>query len=216
VSAGSEAKRLADAEATRKKADEERIRQEAEAKRLADAAAAKKKAEDERARQEAEAKRLADAATAKKKATTSAPGRKPRPNASPTRQLPEKADDERARQEAEAKRLADAAAAKKKADEEAQAADAARRLAEAEDPNPRTPSGLRQSRSTPKKRATFVKKIQEVLKTKQVLRGAPSMAAATRPRRASTATSRPPRRRARRSLKRIELAKATAATSTSG
>src|SRR5262249_152754 len=59
----------------KKKADEERARQEAEAKRLADAAA-KKKADEERARQETEAKRaeearIAAAETARREADTS-------------------------------------------------------------------------------------------------------------------------------------------------
>src|SRR5262249_22340055 len=63
-----------------KRADEERIRQEAEAKCITEAAAAQKRADEERARQEAEAKRIAEAAAAQKRA-----------------------DEERARQEAEAK-----------------------------------------------------------------------------------------------------------------
>ena len=162
-----EAKRLADAAETRRKADEDHARQEAEAKRLADAAAARKKADEDRARQEAEAKRLADAAAAAKK----------------------KADDDRARQEAEAKRLADAAAAKKRADEEAQAkreqeervagekaaaADAARRQAEAEAERSKTEDPQRVSAATlnTDERATFVKKIQEVLKQSKCYEGA--------------------------------------------
>ena len=161
-----EAKRLADAAAARKKADDDRVRQEAEGKRLADAAETRRKADEDRARQEVEAKRLADAAAARKKA-----------------------DDDRVRQEAEARRLADAAAAKKRADEEAQAkreqeervaaekaaaADAARRQAEAEAERSKTEDPQRVSAATlnTDERATFVKKIQEVLKQSKCYEGA--------------------------------------------
>ena len=145
-----------------KRAEEERARQDAEAKRIADAAA-QKRADEERARQ-AEAKRIADAAAAKKKA-----------------------DEERARQEAEAKRFAEAAAAKKKADEEAEAKRAeqaridaakvaaeevARREAEADKSKLEAPQRVASSVLNAEERATFVKRIQEVLKQSRCYEGA--------------------------------------------
>jgi serine/threonine protein kinase len=122
-----EARRLAEAAAA-KKAEEERVRQEAEAKRLAEAAAARKRAEEERARQEAQAKRLADAEAARKRMEEEQARQEAEAEAAR-----KKAEDERARQEAEARRLAEATAARKKAEEERARQEAeARRLAEAE------------------------------------------------------------------------------------
>jgi serine/threonine protein kinase len=186
-----EAKRQAEAATARKLAEEERARQEAEAKRVAEAAAAKKKADEERARQEAETKRLAEAAAAAAKKR--ADEEKVRQEAE-ARRLAEaaaakkKADEERARQEAEAKRLADAAAAKKRAEEEAQAkreeeqrvaaektaaADAARRQADSETEKSKIEDPTRVASITlnAQERATFVKRIQEVLKQSKCYEG---------------------------------------------
>jgi hypothetical protein len=186
-----EARRLADAAAAKKKADdeakaraeaearrrqeerlaaEERARQEAEAKRLADAAAAEKRAAEERARQEAEAKKLADAAAAKKKEAEDRAEAKRLADAAAAEK---KAAEERARQaEAEAKKLADAAAAEKKAAEEA-----ARRQADADKPKPDEPKAdeaMRVAAATlnAEERATFVKRVQEVLKQSKCYSGA--------------------------------------------
>jgi serine/threonine protein kinase len=165
-----EAKKLADAAAAKKKADEERARQEAEAKKLADAAAAKKKADEERARKEAEAKKLADAAAAKKKEAEDRAEAKRLADAAAAEK---KAAEERARQaEAEAKKLADAAAAEKKAAEEA-----ARRQADADKPKPDEPKAdeaMRVAAATlnAEERATFVKRVQEVLKQSKCYSGA--------------------------------------------
>src|SRR6185436_638364 len=94
----------------------------------------------------------------------------------------------RARQEAEAKRLADAAAAKKRAEEEAQAkreeeqrvaaektaaADAARRQADSETEKSKIEDPTRVASITlnAQERATFVKRIQEVLKQSKCYEG---------------------------------------------
>ncbi|HEY7083225.1 MAG TPA: protein kinase [Hyphomicrobiaceae bacterium] len=153
-----EAKRIAEA-AAKKRADEERAYQEAEAKRIAEAAA-RKKADEERALQEADAKRIAEAAAKKK------------------------ADEERARQEAEAKRIAEAAAAQKRADEERarqeteakreQARIAAAKIAaeEADKSKLEDPQRVGSSVLNAEERATFVKRIQEVLKQSRCYEGA--------------------------------------------
>jgi len=158
-------RRVAEAAAAKKKADE------AEARRLQEERiAADKRASEERARQEAEARRLADAAAAKKKADDEA---KARADAEARRRQEERlAAEERARQEAEAKRLADAAAAEKKAAEEA-----ARRQAEADKPKPGEPKAdepMRVAAATlnAEERATFVKRVQEVLKQSKCYSGA--------------------------------------------
>ena len=105
--ADTEARRIEEARAAaERRAAEERARQE-EAKRQADAAAARKKADDEAlARVHAEAKRLQEAEAK-------------RPQEEARIGAEKRAADERARQEADAKRQADAAAARKKADDEA-------------------------------------------------------------------------------------------------
>jgi serine/threonine protein kinase len=165
-----EVKKLADAAAAKKKEVEERARQDAEAKKLADAAAAKKKADEERARKEAEAKRVADAAVAKKKEAEDRAEAKRLADAAAAEK---KAAEERARQtEAEAKKLADAAAAEKKAAEEA-----ARRQAEANTPKPDEPKADEPVRVAAvtlnaEERATFIKRVQEVLKQSKCYSGA--------------------------------------------
>ena len=221
-----EARRVADAAAAaaaEKKAAEERARQEAEAKRLADAAAAaaaEKKAAEERARQQAEAKRLADAAAAEKKVAEERARQEAEAKRQAEAAAKKKADEERA---AEAKRVADAAAAKKKADEEAKArreqeeriaADkaaaeaAARRQAELEKSKTEDPERVASVTLNAQERATFVKKIQEVLKQSKCyegdINGSSDEAQKSLDRYVQTA-----RQKGKEKPVRIELAKAT-------
>jgi serine/threonine protein kinase len=181
-----EARRLAEAAAAQKRADEERARQDAEARRIAEAAAAQKRADEERARQDAEAKRIAEAAAAQKRADEERARRDAEARRIAEAAAKQKADEERARQEAEAKRIAEAAA-KKKADEEAAAKraeearvaaakvaaeEAARREAEAQKSKTEAPQRVASTVLNAEERATFVKRIQEVLKQSKCYEGA--------------------------------------------
>jgi hypothetical protein len=176
-----EAKRIAEAAAAQKRADEERARQDAEARRIAEAAA-KQKADEERARQEAEAKRIAEAAAAQKRADEERARRDAEARRIAEAAAKQKADEERARQEAEAKRIAEAAA-KKKADEEAAAKRAeearvaaakvaAEEAAEAQKSKTEAPQRVASTVLNAEERATFVKRIQEVLKQSKCYEGA--------------------------------------------
>ena len=230
------AKQLADAEAVRKKGEEDRARQEAEAKRLADADAARRKSDEERARQDAETRRLADAARKKADEDRARQEAEARRLADAARK---KADEDRARQDAEAKRLADAEAASKrladaeaarrKAEDEARirredearirreeeeriaadkaASEAARRQAEAE--KSVDPGRVASLTLNADERATFVKRIQEVLKQSKCyqgdINGSSDEAQKSLDRYIKTA-----RQKGKEKPVRIELAKATA------
>jgi serine/threonine protein kinase len=230
-----EAKRLADAAAAtaaaeaKRKADEEALARRQAEERMAAA---------ERTRQEAEAKRLADAAAAteaKRKADEEALARR---QAEERVAAEKRAAAEQARLEAEAKRVADAAAAKKKADEEAlarrqaeeriaaekrAAADRARADAEAAaaakkveeeriaaiDPG-KTEENTAAVMLNTEERATFVKRVQEVLKVSHCYDGAVNGSSGTDAQKALDRFVDSARKKGKEKPGRIELAKATA------
>ena len=190
-----ETKRLADAAAAaaaEKKAAEERARQQAETKRLADAAAAvaaEKKAAEERARQQAETKRLADAAAAaaaeKKSYPRSAPVRRRKPSASPTplpprrkpttnapvgrrRQSVSPTPPPRRRPTRWPRPSASRTSASPPRRQPRTRRDAWLR---SRNPRPEDPRARRRRQLNAQERATFVKKIQEVLKRSKCYEG---------------------------------------------
>jgi serine/threonine protein kinase len=191
--ADAEAKRVADAAAAKRKADEEaaaKARADAEAKRVADAAAAAKRKADEdaaaaKARADAEAKRVAEAEARRQQETRVAEERA-RQEAERKR-VAEEAAAARARADAEAKRVADARAAEERArldaEEKRQAeADAARQRAEEDrvamiDARRRADTEAEERRVAATtlnadERATFVRRVQEVLKVSHCYEGA--------------------------------------------
>jgi serine/threonine protein kinase len=230
-----EAKRLADAAAAnaaaeaKRKSDEEALaRRQAEER-----TAAEKRAAAERVRQEAEAKRLADAAAAaeaKRKADEEALARR---QAEERAAAEKRAVAERARQEAEAKRVADAAAAKKKAEDEALArrqaeervaaekraaddrarADAEKKAQEdrvaAIDPGKTEDTSTTVTLNT-EERASFVKRVQEVLKVNQCYDGAVNGSSGSEAQKALDRFVDTAHRKGKEKPVRIELAKATA------
>ena len=222
------AERARQQEAEARRVAEERAKQEAETKRQAEAAAAKKKADEEaqarreaaakkkadeeaQARREAEAKRLAEAA-ARKKAEEEAQARREQEERIAAEK---KAAAERARQEAEA------AAAARRAEEERIAAEkreaeAAARKAEEEqrriaslEPG-KAEEGTASVTLNAEERATFVRRVQEVLKTSHCYDGAVNGNSSSDAQKGLDRFVESARKKGSEKPARIELAKATA------